>query len=502
MKNCLSLLLFPVAIILLATSIVQAQQASPVLGNGPWVFSNLEEANLKVSVVARSLDHPFGFFFVPGSGTADNPVGDVLINERTGKIRLLRDGQLQAEAVVDLKEHFSIEQLFDLKMHPQFDENGLLYFTWIKTAPRPDGSEGYWVTTSLGRARWTGQTLVDIEEVFEAQAWSTNFGGASSRMHFMDDGTILLGVSHRLEPEAPQSLGSHIGKVLRINDDGSVPGDNPFIGTEGALPEIFSLGNRSVMDFTTHPETGEVWELENGPQGGDEVNIMRAGANYGWPEASYGRDYDGTRFAPRPWIEGMAQPELFWVPSITVAGLHFYSGDAFPRWKNNLFVTSMIRGRIPGTGHLQRVVFNENGEVRRESLLTALHQRIRYVTTGPDGLLYVLTDEPDGALLRLEPTDEPVTLVPGAVAPEPEQDRLISDSDCAVCHRMDIRLVGPSYQEIAARYESTEANINMLVGKVLEGGEGAWGEFPMTNHADLDPARARVMVNLILGLDQ
>jgi glucose/arabinose dehydrogenase len=501
--NRLSLLLqLPVLWVALSVSAVSAQQPSPVLGEGPWVFGNMEEANLRVSVVARNLDHPFGIVFIPGTTSAVNPLGDVLINERTGKIRLFRDGQLREAAVVDLTAHFSLEQLFDLKMHPDFASNGLLYFTWIKTAPRPDGSEGYWVTTALGRARWTGQTLTDIEEVFEAQAWSTNFGGASSRMHFMADGTILLGVSHRLEPEAPQSLGSHIGKVLRINDDGSVPRDNPFVGTEGALPEIYSYGNRSVMDFTTHPETGAVWELENGPQGGDEVNIMQAGANYGWPAASYGRDYDGTRFAPRPWMEGMTQPELFWVPSITVAGLHFYTGDAFPRWRDNLFVTSMIRGRIPGTGHLQRVVFNENGEQRRESLLTDLHQRIRYVTTGPDGLLYVLTDENDGALLRLEPTTEAPTLAPGMVAPEEEGERLISDSDCAVCHRMDTRLVGPSYNEIAARYTTNDTNVAMLVEKVITGGEGAWGEFPMTSHADLDRNRAREMVLQILALDE
>jgi glucose/arabinose dehydrogenase/cytochrome c551/c552 len=502
MKTPILRLGIPLVLATLCAIPAVAQQASPVLGEGPWVFSNMEEANLRVSVVARNLDHPFGIVFIPGTSSPVNPLGDVLINERTGKIRLYRDGRLREQAIVDLTDHFSLEQLFDLKMHPDFARNGLLYFTWIKTALRPDGSEGYYVTTSLGRARWTGQDLVDIEEVFEAQAWSTNFGGASSRLHFMADGTILLGVSHRLDPEAPLSLASHIGKVLRINDDGSVPRDNPFVGVEGALPEIYSYGNRSVMDFTVHPETGAVWELENGPQGGDEVNIMQPGANYGWPAASYGRDYDGTRFAPRPWIEGMTQPELFWVPSITVAGLHFYTGDVFPRWKNNLFVTSMIRGRIPGTGHLERVVFNENGEQRRESLLKELHQRIRYVTTGPDGLLYVLTDENDGALLRLKPTDEPPTLAPGMVAPEEEGERLISDSDCAVCHRMDNRLVGPAYSEIAARYESTEANISMLVTKVMEGGEGAWGEFPMTSHADLDRARARAMVMQILALDE
>jgi glucose/arabinose dehydrogenase len=380
-----------------------AQPASPVLGSGPWVMPSFEQSFIKVSVVARNLDHPFGMVFLPGTATAANPLGDLLINERTGKVKLFRNGQLQTEIVADMKAAFPLEQLFDLKLHPRFADNKLIYFTYIKTAPNPDGSDDYWVTTALGRGRFDGTHLVDLEDVFVADAWSSNFGGASSRMHFLADGTLLLGVSHRLEEQAPQQLDSHIGKILRLNDDGSVPTDNPYFAVEGALPEIYTWGIRSVMDFATHPVTGEIWELENGPQGGDEVNILKPGANYGWPIATFGRDYTGERLNPQPWIEGIEQPEVFWVPSITVAGMSFYTGSKFPNWKNNLFVTSMIRGRIPGTGHLERVVFNENGEVRRETLLTELGQRIRYVQQGPDELLYLLTDENDGALLRIEP---------------------------------------------------------------------------------------------------
>ena len=212
-----------------------------------------------------------------------------------------------------------------------------------------------------------------------------------------------MGVSHRCDEQAPQRLDSHIGKILRLKDDGSAAADNPFIAVEGALPEIFNWGIRSSMDFVTHPETGAIWELQNGPQGGDEVNILQPGANYGWPAATFGRDYDGTRFSPTPWIEETELPVVFWVPSITVAGLTFYTGDKFPQWKGNLFVTSMIQGRIPGTGHLERVVFNEEGEVRREQLLNELHQRIRYVVQGPDGFLYLLSDEDDGKVLRVRP---------------------------------------------------------------------------------------------------
>jgi len=496
----------------LACSPLLAQFEGPSLDAGPWVLQAFGPHYIRVSVVARGMDHPFGLVFLPGTASAANPQGDLLINERTGKVRLIRNGQLQAEAAADLKEQFSLEQLFDLKQHPQFASNGLVYFTYIKTAPNPDGSDKYWVTTALGRGRFDGQKLVDLQDVFVSEAWSENFGGASSRLHFLPDGTLLLGVSHRIDEDAPQSLDSHIGKILRLNDNGSVPTDNPFIGVEGAKPEIYIWGIRSVMDFAVHPLTGEVWELENGPQGGDEVNILKPGANYGWPIATFGRDYDGTRFSPQPWVEGTELPELFWVPSITVAGMTFYTGDRFPEWKNNLFVTSMIRGRIPGTGHLQRVMFNENGETGREMLLTDLKQRIRYVQQGPDELLYLLTDHSDGALLRLEPATATefanysasagnTAAAVQAQGPDPLNDSaLFANQDCRACHRSDVNLLGPAYAGIAQRYQPTEANITLLVERIITGSEGVWGETPMAAHPTLDPAVARDMVTRILEL--
>ncbi|MES2626525.1 MAG: PQQ-dependent sugar dehydrogenase [Pseudomonadota bacterium] len=492
---------------------VQAQPGGPPLGSGPWVMKSFEQDYIKVSVVARGLDHPFGMVFLPETVTSANSLGDVLLAERTGKVKLLKNGQLQTETVADLKTVFPMEQLFDLKLHPQFTDNGLIYFTYIKTAPNPDGSDKYWVTTALGRGRFDGVHLVDLEDVYVAEAWSSNIGGASSRMHFLQDGTLLLGVSHRIDLEAPQQLSSHIGKILRLNDDGSVPKDNPFIGVEGALPEIYAWGIRSAMDFVTHPVTGEVWEIENGPQGGDEVNIIRPGVNYGWPIATFGRDYDGDRFSPQPWVEGIELPEVFWVPSITVAGMNFYTGAKFPNWKNNLFVTSMIRGRIPGTGHLQRVVFNDKGEIRREMLLTELHQRIRYVQQGPDELLYLLTDENDGALLSIEPATEQEFIDAAAAAgneipvsqveqPDPLNDApLFANQDCRACHRTNVNLVGPSYVNIARRYEATNDNLDFLTNRIIEGGEGVWGETPMTPHPDLDPAIARELASNILSLE-
>lgn len=474
---------------------LSAQPASRPLGAGPWIFDTFEEEDIRVSVVARNLDHPFGMVFLPGTATADNPQGDLLISERTGKVRHFRQGRLLDEPVADLTGPLALEQLYGIVPHPRFEQNGLIYFSYMKEGERPDGSEGYWTTTALGRGRFDGDKLVDVQDVYVAEeAWSSNFGGASSRVHFMPDGTLLLGVSHRLDEEAPQRLDSHIGKILRLNDDGSVPRDNPFIGVEGALPEIYTWGMRSVMDFTTHPDTGEIWEVENGPQGGDEVNVIRPGLNYGWPIATFGLDYDGTRFSPQPWVEGTELPRIFWVPSITVSSLSFYTGDRFPAWKGNLFVTAMIEGRVPGTGHLQRVVFNEQGEIRREQLLNSLRQRLRYVRQGPDGLLYVLTDEDDGALLRLEPA--------GAAGQSlTDENILFPEHDCRTCHRLDGPLIGPSYLDIARRYELTEANIALLAGKITQGGAGVWGEVPMTPHPDLPPATARDMAVRILGLE-
>jgi glucose/arabinose dehydrogenase len=209
--------------------------------------------------------------------------------------------------------------------------------------------------------------------------------------------------SHHRDPKAPQDPMSDIGKILRLNDDGSIPKDNPFVGTTGYRPEIYSIGHRTVLGLTFHPTTGALWETENGPQGGDEVNVIQPGKNYGWPLVTYGHDYDGTPLNERPIPEGMVLPALFWVPSITTSGLTFYNADRIPAWKGNLFVGSLTVGRIGGTGHLQRIVFNDKGEQRRESLLTDLHQRIRDVRQGPDGLIYLLTDEEAGALLKIEP---------------------------------------------------------------------------------------------------
>src|SRR5690606_19000284 len=196
------------------------------------------------------------------------------------------------------------------------------------------------------------------------------------------------------------------GKVLRFRDDGSMPDDNPFVGREGYLPEIYTLGHRNSLGLTVHPRSGEIWQSENGPNGGDEINVIEAGRNYGWPIVSLGRTYPG----PWQWNHNVPThpdfepPVIYWMPAIAVSGLTFYTGDALSKWTGDLFVGGLRYGEIPGTGRLDRILFNESmEELRRESLLVELHQRIRDVAQGPDGLLYVLTDEDEGAVLRIEP---------------------------------------------------------------------------------------------------
>lgn len=492
---------------LMMNSPAQGQMEGPPLDAGPWVFDTFNQGPLKVSIMARGMDHPFGLVFLPGTATEEFPLGDMLFTERyIGRIRFYTEGQLLDEPVADMSEIFPMEQLFDIELHPDFEENRLIYFTYIKTGSHPDGGDDYWVTTALARARYEGEGhLTDFEDVYVADAWSDNLGGASSRLHFLEDGTLLFGVSHRIEREAPQSLESDIGKVLRLNDDGSIPDDNPFVDNEDAYPQIYTWGNRSVMDFATHPETGEVWELENGPQGGDEVNILEPGANYGWPLATFGRDYDGSRFGPVPWVEGTELPVVFWVPSITVAGMTFYTGDAFPEWQNDLFVTSMLVGRIPDTGHLQRITLNEQGELSREQLLNDLQQRIRYVVEGPDDFIYLLTDHSDGALLRLEPaTEDEAALYSDSdttLNVETGEELIVFEGqDCQSCHRTDNALLGPSYRDIAARYEPDDETVDDLADKIIEGGGGQWGDTPMNPHPGIDRDRAREMVREILSL--
>ena len=371
--------------------------------NQPYTFDTAEQHKIRVVVVARGLAHPFSLAFLPN--------GDALVTERGAGLRVVRNATgggegpvLVAQPVAGVPETpaFRGGGLQEVVLHPQFASNRLVYFTYNKAGepgPKPPQRQS---AVTLARGRFDGQALTDVHELL-AGDWS--LGASGSRVVFAPDGFIYMTTGAPFGDQA-QQLNTVYGKVLRLREDGRVPDDNPFTKRAGARPEIFSYGHRDQLGIAVHPGTGTVLTAEHGPNGGDEVNVILPGRNYGWPTFSFGRDYQGPRISATPFAEGIEPPLVVWLPSIAPTGLTFYTGDRFAAWKGNLFVGSARRGEVPRTGSLERVVFNDKlEELRRETLLAELHQRIRDVRQGPDGLLYVLTDEDDGALLRIEPTE-------------------------------------------------------------------------------------------------
>jgi glucose/arabinose dehydrogenase len=363
------------------------------LPTGPIELATAEHPKIRVVVLTRALVHPWGLAFLPD--------GSMLVTERPGRLRILRNGQLDPTPIAGVPEvqAMGLNGLMDVAIHPQFAENRLVYLTYSK----PMGENRS--TAALARGRLEGPALRDVQELFAAQP---NASG-TTRITFGKDGTLFMTIQGAVGNRA-QDPNDIAGKILRLRDDGTVPPDNPFVGRAGYRPEIFTLGHRSNVGIAVHPETGAVWTTENGPNGGDEINVLIAGRNYGWPVVSYGRTYPGPWVSQVQWRASMEQPLLFWIPSIAASGIAFYTGDRFPAWKGNVFVGGMRTGEIPRTGHIERIVFNSRGEeMRREALLTEMKKRFRDVRQGPDGLLYALAEDEmigdggEGAVLRIEP---------------------------------------------------------------------------------------------------
>ena len=353
-------------------------------------------------VPVPGLRHPYGMAFLPD--------GRILVTERAGRIRLIAGNTLDPEPLSGVPRVLDINMrgMNDIALHPQFASNHWVYFTYYK--PHPQQRDA--ATAVLARGRFdAGHALADVQELFVADTFVT--GPSSARILFAKDGTLFFALGVPIPPRArpgmatpadAQNPKSLYGKILRLNDDGTPAKDNPFVATPGYRPEIYAMGIRNAMGLALHPDTGDLWETENGPQGGDELNIIKPGKNYGWPVISYGRAYSGditgeTGPERNPAVaEGMEQPLMFWSPSIALSGMAFYTGDKFPAWKGSIFVGGLVGEQ------LQRIVFNLRGlPTRRDTLIRELGQRIRDVQQGPDGLLYVLTEEEDGALLRIEP---------------------------------------------------------------------------------------------------
>jgi len=356
----------------------------------PVEFDTGEGMRIRVSAVTRALENPFSLAFLPD--------GSMLVTERAGRLRIIRKGVLDPQAIAGVPmsrnlgvsgEPGAVHGFMDVVLHPKFAENQFVYICYTKPLDATKNA------TAIARGKWDGKAITGMKDIFVAAE-----GTGTSRIAFGADGMIYMATAGN----GAQDIKSQAGKVLRLKDDGTVPPDNPFAGRAGYTPEIYTLGHRSSLGLALHPGTGEMWLNENGPNGGDEINILKPGKNYGWPNVSYGRSYQGPWQSEHPGSEGFEPPLVYWVPSIAVSGMAFYTGDKLPKWKGDVFVGSLRTGEIPGTGHLERILFNEKmEELRRESLLVELRQRIRDVRQGPDGLLYVLTDEKEGAVLRIEP---------------------------------------------------------------------------------------------------
>jgi aldose sugar dehydrogenase len=377
---------------------------SPPLPAEPKVYDSAIQHQIRV-VPTKGLNQPWSMAFLPD--------GSILVTERPGRLRIIRSGVLDPSPVAGLPsvQAQGLAGLMDLALHPRFAENKLIYFTYHKGAggvlPAGNAPGSPPGVITLARAKWDGSALVAAKDIFSAIP-----SGNASRIVFGKDGMLYMTVGFGDPPPPytnvvglpPQDPNHLAGKVLRLKDDGTVPPDNPFVGRAGYRPEIYTMGHRNMIGLAVHPETGAIWESENGPNGGDEINVLQPGKNYGWPLVSAGRFYLGPRVNEKFYQEGMEQPLVFWVPAIATSGLTFYTGDRFPNWKGHVFVGGLRQGEVPRSGHLERIDFNDKWEeLHRESLLRELQQRIRDVRQGLDGLLYVLTAENDGALLRLEP---------------------------------------------------------------------------------------------------
>jgi glucose/arabinose dehydrogenase len=362
---------------------------------------------IRVVLVADGIVGPWDIEFLPD--------GALLVNEMSGRMRIIRDGALKTEPVWVSPSPSGNDVLHGIAVHPDFETNGFVYVSYMRAMV--DDPE--MLTAAVSRGRLVDDRLVDVEEIFVADAWGPARMAFTGRMRFGPDGMIYMTIGDRdglccgpVDDNSvrmrAQSLQDHVGKTLRLTEDGGVPADNPFVDTPNAKPEIFTYGNRNGYGLEFHPETGELWQLEIGPMGGDEINVLVPGGNYGWPLVSMGRNYSGSLVSDQPWYrEGMINPRVFWVPAISPASIEFYTGDAFPDWQGSLFV-----GALSGQ-HVERLTFGRPGQAEgREEFLDEMGLRFRDIEQGPDGYLYMATEvrygsgSPDGSVIRLEPAGQ------------------------------------------------------------------------------------------------
>lgn len=352
--------------------------------NHPYASRTAEQLPAKVTQFTQGLEHPWGMAFLPD--------GSALVTERSGTLRRIGADGTRGVAVQHVPQVVTGGQagLLDVTLHPQFAENRYIYLSYS------EAGEGDTAGTAIARGQLVGDALENVEVIFRQQPKVEGYNHFGSRLEFGEDGMLYATLGERFDyREKAQDLSTHLGKIIRIQPDGSVPEDNPFVGREDALPEIWSYGHRNPQAAALHPQTGVLWAIEHGARGGDEINIIGAGKNYGWPVIAYGRNYDMTKIGKGTAQAGMEQPIYYWDPSIAPSGMLFYDGDMFPEWQGNLFVGALAKTA------LARLSLDGDAVVAEERLLEQRGDRIRDVVQGPDGALYLLVDSEEGNILRL-----------------------------------------------------------------------------------------------------
>ena len=339
--------------------------------------------DFRIVTVLDNLDFPWSLAFLPD--------GDVLITERNGNmLRYGKDGELHLVSGLPDIHPTGQGGLLDVILDPDFPTNWTIYFSFVA---KDNGDYG----TEVARAVLDHSSLKNVQVIFRAVPKTSSGIHFGSRLLFAPDGTLIISLGEKGRMREAQNTSNHLGSIIRINPDGSLPHDNPYINRNGYQPQLYTYGNRNVQGIALHPETGKIWFHEHGPKGGDELNILKSGANYGWPAITYGVDYSGAIISEKTALPGMEQPSAYWVPSIAPSGMTIYDGNAFPDWKGNIFIGALVQR------HLRRVILQGEQIIDQEILLKDLKERIRDVRTGPDGYLYLLTDSRNGKLLRLEP---------------------------------------------------------------------------------------------------
>ena len=368
---------FPILFLSLIMLSCNARQQAPTEG-----LIQSEALQFTIDTLATGLENPWSMAFLPD--------GRILIAERPGRLRVFENGQLLEEPIAGLPDIWVHGQggLLDVVLHPNFEENQLVYLGYA--ARGGDGGN-----TAISRGKLVGNTLTDMELLFHGQPFTSRPHHFGTRIVFDGEGYMFFTIGDRGEQENAQRLSNHNGTVMRLHDDGQVPLDNPFLNEPDAQPEIWSYGHRNIQGMGLHPVTGDLWAHEHGAQGGDEINHIFRGENYGWPRVTHGINYDGSMITPDTTLPGMVDPVLHWTPSIAPCGLAFVSSEKFPGWENNMLV-----GALAGQ-HIHRVVLEENRVTHTERLLEGF-ARFRDIRQGPDGYIYVLTEGP-GLFFRIVP---------------------------------------------------------------------------------------------------